>query len=92
MPSRKSLTDTWLKDMSEEFPNVDFQLFVDSIQYMDASPNNEEWVPNYQKVWDATQNVQDTLMTDETAEPQAVLDSLDAEVQGYLDEYWASKK
>jgi multiple sugar transport system substrate-binding protein len=92
MPSRKSLGDTWLKDMSGQYPNVDFQLFLDSIQYMDASPNNEQWVPNYQKVWDATENAQDKLVSDETADPKAVMDALDTEVQGYLDEYWATKK
>jgi multiple sugar transport system substrate-binding protein len=92
MPSRKSLADGWMKDMSGQYPNVDFQLFIDSIQYMDASPNNEQWVPNYQKVWDATQNAQDKLVSDETADVQAVMDELDNEVQGYLDEYWAVKK
>ncbi len=91
MPSRKSLADNWVKNMSEKYPRVNFQLFVDSIQYMDASPNNEQWVPNYQKVWDATENAADTLRTDGTADPQAVMDKLDTEVQGYLDEYWASK-
>jgi multiple sugar transport system substrate-binding protein len=92
MPSRKSLADSWLKDMSAQYPNVNFQLFIDSIQYMDANPNNEQWVPNYQKVWDATENAQDKLVSDETADPQAVMDALDTEVQGYLDEYWATKK
>jgi multiple sugar transport system substrate-binding protein len=91
IPSRKSLADTWVKDMSTEYPNVDFQLFVDSIQYMDASPNNEQWVPNYQKVWDATENAVDTLRTDGIQDPQTVMDTLDKEVQGYLDEYWVSK-
>jgi multiple sugar transport system substrate-binding protein len=92
MPSRKSLASAWEADMAEQYPNVDFQLFVDSIQYMDASPNNEQWVPNYQKIWDATQNAQDKLVSDETADPQAVMDELNAEVQGYLDEYWATHK
>lgn len=91
MPSRKSLADTWVGDMVEQYPNVNFQLFVDSIQYMDASPNNEQWVPNYQKVWDATENAADTLRTDGTTTAQDVMDKLDAEVQTYLDEYWASK-
>jgi multiple sugar transport system substrate-binding protein len=90
MPARKSLADGWLKDMSSQYPNVDFQVFVDSIQYMDASPNNEGWVPNYQKVWDATQNAQDKIVSDESADVQTVMDDLDAEVQGYLDEYWAA--
>jgi hypothetical protein len=48
-------------------------------------------VPNYQKVWDATENAVDALRTDGSASPQDVMDKLDAEVQGYLDEYWASK-
>lgn len=91
MPARKSLADTWLKDMTAQYPNVNFQLFIDSIQYMDAAPNNEEWVPNYQKIWDATQNAQDKIVSDGTADVQTVMDELDAEVQGYLDEYWASK-
>lgn len=91
MPARKSLADGWLSDISSQYPNVDFQLFIDSIDYMDASPNNEGWVPNYQKVWDATQNAQDKIVSDESADVQAVMDALDSEVQGYLDEYWASK-
>jgi multiple sugar transport system substrate-binding protein len=91
IPARKSLAESWVNDMSAEYPNVNFKLFVDSIQYMDASPNNEEWVPNYTKVWDATENAVDTLRTDGTIDPKAVIDQLDAEVQGYLDEYWASK-
>ena len=92
MPARKSLADGWLKDMAGQYPNVDFQLFVDSIQYMDASPNNEGWVPNYQKVWDATQNAQDILVSDGSVDVQTVMDDLDSEVQGYLDEYWVAHK
>jgi multiple sugar transport system substrate-binding protein len=91
IPARKSLSETWVQDMSAEYPNVNFQLFVDSIQYMDATPNNEQWVPNYQKVWDATENAADALRTDGETDPQTVMDTLDTEVQGYLDEYWASK-
>ena len=61
IPARKSLSENWVQDMGKDYPNVDAQLFVDSIQYMDASPNNEQWVPNYQKVWDATENAADAL-------------------------------
>jgi hypothetical protein len=59
---------------------------------MDASPNNEQWVPNYQKVWDATENAADALRTDGTTTAKAIMDKLNTEVQGYLDEYWASKQ
>ncbi len=91
MPARKSLADGWLKDMSSQYPNVDFQLFIDSVEYMDASPNNEGWVPNYQKVWDATENAQSKIVSGENTDVPAVMGELDSEVQTYLDEYWASK-
>ena len=92
MPSRKSLSSTWVEDMKKDYPNVNFQIFVDSVKYMDASPNNEQWVPNYQKVWDATENAADALRTDGTTTAKAIMDKLNTEVQGYLDEYWASKQ
>jgi maltose-binding protein MalE len=78
--------------MSEQYPEVDFQVFLDSIEYMDASPNNESWVPNYQKVWDATEAALNRIVSGEETDAQAVVDALDAEVQGYLDEYWAAQK
>jgi maltose-binding protein MalE len=66
-------------------------VFIDSIEYMDASPNNEQWVPNYQKVWDATENALSRIVSGESNNVQEVLDDLNTEVQGYLDEYWATK-
>jgi hypothetical protein len=92
MPSRKSLSSTWVQDMKKAYPNVNFQVFVDSVQYMDAAPNNEQWVPNYQKIWDATENAADALRTDGTTTAKDIMDKLNKEAQGYLDEYWASKQ
>jgi multiple sugar transport system substrate-binding protein len=91
IPSRKSLGSSWVDMMSADYPNVDFQVFLDSIDYMDAAPNNEAWVPNYQKVWDATENAMSRILSGESSDPQQVVSDLNAEVQGYLDEYWASK-
>jgi multiple sugar transport system substrate-binding protein len=91
IPARKSLASGWLDEMKAQYPKVDFQVFIDSIQYMDASPNNEQWVPNYQKVWDATENALSRIVSGESKDVNEVLDSLNTEVQGYLDEYWASK-
>lgn len=91
IPSRKSLANEWVKMMNDEYPGVDFQIFIDSIAYMDASPNNEAWVPNYSKVWDATENAMSRIMSGESDSPKKVLDDLQTEVQGYLDEYWKSR-
>jgi multiple sugar transport system substrate-binding protein len=90
IPSRQSLAENWINKMSTEYPNVDFQVFIDSIQYMDASPNNESWVPNYSKVWDATENSMSRILSGESGDVQQVMDDLQAEVQGYLDEYWTT--
>jgi multiple sugar transport system substrate-binding protein len=91
IPARKSLAGGWLDGMKAEFPNINWQVFIDSIEYMDASPNNESWVPSYQKVWDATENAMSLIVTGENKNVQEVMDNLDSEVQGYLDEYWATK-
>jgi multiple sugar transport system substrate-binding protein len=92
IPSRKSLAEGWVKNMTSQYSNVDFQVFIDSIDYMDASPNNEAWVPNYQKVWDATENAMSRILSGESNSPQQVVDELNTEVQGYLDEYWSAHK
>jgi ABC-type glycerol-3-phosphate transport system substrate-binding protein len=88
IPSRQSLASDWITQMSDAYPNVNFQIFIDSIDYMDASPNNEAWVPNYSKVWDATENAYGRILSGESDNPQLVVDDLQTEVQGYLDEYW----
>jgi multiple sugar transport system substrate-binding protein len=90
IPSRKSLASGWVDSMSAEYPNADFQVFIDSINYMDASPNNESWVPNYSKVWDATENAMSRILSGESNDVQQVMNDLQSEVQGFLDEYWAA--
>ena len=90
IPSRKTLAGSWVDSMKSEYPNVDFQVFIDSIYWMDASPNNESWVPNYSKVWDATENAMSRILSGESNDVQQVMNDLQAQVQGYLDEYWAA--
>ena len=91
IPSRKSLASGWVDTMNADYPNVEFQVFIDSIDYMDASPNNEAWVPDYSKVWDATENAMGRILSGESDNPQQVVDDLQTEVQGYLNEYWAAQ-
>ena len=88
IPSRKSLASSWVDNMAAEYPNVDFQVFIDSINYMDADPNNESWTPNYSKIWDAVANAQSVITTSNDKDAKQVADALQAEVQSDLDEYW----
>jgi multiple sugar transport system substrate-binding protein len=90
IPSRKSLASDWINKMGASYPNVDFQVFIDSINYMDASPQFESWVPNYSKVCDATENAMSRILSGDSSDVQQVMNDLQAEVQGYLDEYWTS--
>ncbi len=90
LPARKSISDSWLDEMQASYPDVNFQVFIDSIDYLDA-PNNEAWVPNYGKVNDAIENARALVLTGENTNVQEVMDALNDEVQGYLDEYWASR-
>ncbi len=91
IPARKSLAGGWLEQMKAAYPKVDFQVFIDSINYMDASPNHEGWVPNYNKVWDAMENTMSLVTLGTNTDIEALLSALNGEVQGYLDEYWANK-
>jgi multiple sugar transport system substrate-binding protein len=89
IPARKSLAGSWLESMSAQYPNVDFQVFLDSIEYMDANPNNESWVPNFQRIYDAQENAASQIYSGASHDVQAVMDDLNTEAQTYLDEYWA---
>jgi multiple sugar transport system substrate-binding protein len=91
IPARKSLAATWADDMKKDYPNVNFQVFLDSLNYIDK-PNHESWTPAYTKINDAMNNANDQIMTGKNLDVQAVMDNVNTEVQGYLDEYWASKK
>ena len=91
IPARKSLADGWLEARQAENPNIDWQVFIDAIDYLDSSPNNETWAPNYRKVWDAMENSMQIVTSGQNTDVTQVLDDLNGEVQGYLDEYWASQ-
>lgn len=90
IPARKSLAEGWKEGQKDLNKNVDWQLFIDSIDYMDR-PNNEAWVPNYQKVWDAMENTMASITTGKVTDTDRAAEDLNAEVQGYLDEYWKAK-
>lgn len=91
IPARKSLAEGWLQEMKAAYPKVDFQVFLDSISYLDAQPNHESWVPNYKKVWDAMENTMSLVTSGSNTNVTEVLNKLNSEVQGYLDEYWAGR-
>jgi len=105
IPAMKSLQANWLKDRREGVkgedgewawnsyprPDINWQVFLDAGKYADT-PNNEAWVPNYGKVWDAMEYSMSDIISGQYTSVDQVAEELNAEVQGYLDEYWAAKK
>ena len=90
LPARRSIASSWKSEMETQYPHQDFQVFFDAIEYLDA-PNHEAWVPEYNKMNDAIGVAIDLITTGENSNVQEVMDNLNDELQGYLDEYWASR-
>lgn len=91
VPARKSLADGWVADRSAEYPGVDFQVFIDSIEHLDANPNVESWMPNWSDVFDAIGTFDSGMQTGEVSNIQDALNTLDTSVQAILDTYWADQ-
>jgi multiple sugar transport system substrate-binding protein len=91
LPADTEILATWTSDRSEEYPGVNFQVFVDALDYIEPSPNHEAWHPNYTKVNDVmTKQIMDVIAAGTNTDVPAILKAADAEVQKLLDEYWAA--
>lgn len=101
IPARKSLQANWIKDRREGVknasggwdlaprPKINWEVFLEAGKYADR-PNNEAWVPAYGKVWDAMEKAMAAVISGQYKSIDQVTGDLNTEVQGYLDEYWAS--
>ena len=87
IPAHVDLAATWVDDMKVDFPDVDFAVFTESANYLDK-PNHESWTPDWNRVFDAVQTAYDKIASGETLNVQEVLDALNTECQGYIDEWW----
>ena len=72
-------------------PDINWEVFLEAGKYAD-NPNNESWVPNYTKVWDDMENAMNNIISGLYETTDQLAEDLNKEVQGYLDEYWASHK
>ena len=91
IPSRKSLAASWLEEKQALYPNVDFQVIIDAMAYADFPINHEGWTPAFNQVVDAFTVVEQSILESKDADVPALLDAAQAEIQGYLDEYWATR-
>jgi len=89
IPADKELANGWKDANSQKYPKVDFQVFLDALDYVD-SPNHEAYKPAYTKINDAVALVWSGITSGENLDVKAALDTANAEAQKLLDEYWAS--
>ena len=88
IPSRKSLAATWLDEKKAAYPNVDWQVVIDAMDYADFPINHEGWTPAFNQVVDAFTNLEQSILASKDANVPELLNTAQAEIQGYLDEYW----
>jgi multiple sugar transport system substrate-binding protein len=92
LPADTEQLKSWVSDQTEANPGVDFQVFVDALDYLESPPNHEAWVPNYTKVMDTMgdNGVIGTIRAGTNTDVQAVLKAANDTIQSLLDEYWAA--
>lgn len=89
IPAMTQYQQTWIDERKAERPNINWQVFIDAANYAD-DPNNESWVPNFGRVWDAMETAMADVISGLHDDTDQVAEDLNEEVQGYLDEYWES--
>lgn len=87
IPSHVELEAGWVDEMKADFPDVDFAVFLESANYPDQ-PNHESWMPEWNRIHDAVDAAWGLVSSGENLNVQEVLNTVNAECQGYLDEWW----
>jgi len=87
IPAHLELGAGWVDNIKGDYPDVDFGVFLDSADYLD-SPNHESWMPDWNRIHDAVDSAWGLVMSGENTNVQEVLDTVAAECQGYIDEWW----
>ncbi len=90
IPSRKSLAANWMDNKKAAYPNVDWQVVIDAMNYADFPVNHEGWTPAFNQVYDAFANLEGAILASKDANVPELLKATETEIQGYLDEYWAN--
>lgn len=91
LPTRKSLVQGWIEDQRTINPNVDWQVFIDSIEYM-GIPNHESWVPVYKQIGELLDKLMAAITTGQVVDTDQAAEELNQQVQSLLDAWWKQKE
>jgi multiple sugar transport system substrate-binding protein len=84
-PAKLSLQEARIASLQEQYPNVDFQVFVDMVSYPD-NPNHESGMPLFQKSSDRYSTFGALYATDGTIDLDAELTKLITDLQAIFDQ------
>jgi len=84
-PARASLQESSIAKLQENFPDADWQVFIDALSYPDI-PNHESGMPNYLKANDAIASFQAKYEGSAGLDMDKEMDDLVVTLQGIFDE------
>lgn len=90
IPAHIELAANWVPTQVEQFGEIDFEVFIDAIPYAD-DPQHEKWIPQYSRISEEVDTAEGQISSGENLNVQEVMDTLQANAQALLDEYWASQ-
>jgi len=89
LPADKEAISTWSSDQAAKYPGVDFQVFLDAMDYTETY-NHESWKPNYSKINTELSNAQGAMMAGTNLDIDALMKETSAKVQALIDEYYSA--
>jgi multiple sugar transport system substrate-binding protein len=91
IPTRKSLAQGWIEEPRKINENVDWQVFLDAIDYM-GIPNHEAWVPAWQQIAVLLEKLQSAITSGQVVDTDQAAAELNRQVQGILDAWWKERE
>ena len=90
LPANESAEDEFKAVMEEKWPGLDYDVIYNGFNYLD-NPHSDSYVVEQQKIAGVLNNMMSIVYTDPNADPEALLNEANVEVQGILDAYWAEQ-
>lgn len=91
LPPVKAVEANFRNIMEQKWPGLDYDVIYNGLNHLD-NPHSDAYVVEQQKISDVMNNALTLVYSGENKDAQAILDSVNTDVQKILDDYWASKK
>jgi multiple sugar transport system substrate-binding protein len=84
MPADQALAESYMASLAEQFPDVNWQIAVDSLSYPD-NPSHEGWMPNFPAADQRVKAFQALIQTTPDLDIDAELETLRTELQAIFE-------